>query len=253
MAYAEIKAIIIDDDEFIHQHLRDKLARLAPDVRIVGCAENAAHGRQLIQSARPELVFLDIQMPEASGFDLLNSFDNLNFSVVFITSYNQYAIQAIRYSALDYLLKPINDQELFTALQRLRERRNPGYLRLQIENLIHNLSRNDGELRLVIATRQGDVSLPVTRIMWCEGDSNYTHLHLSDKSKITASKTLKDFEDMLPEKAFLRVHKSHLVNIDYVHSLTGDGHVVLHDNVRLEVARRRLKDVKAIIETRRVG
>ncbi len=245
-----IKAIIIDDDEFIHHQLAEKLRLLCPDVDVVGFAENAIHGLALIETVSPDIVFLDVQMPGASGFDLLNQFENPSFSVVFITSYNQYAIQALRYSALDFLLKPINDKELVAAVNRYQDRRAPGFLKVQIENLMHNLGKADGEFRLVIATRQGDVSLALKRIIWCEGDSNYTHLHLSDRSKITASKTLKEFEEMLPGAEFMRVHKSHLVNMSYVSNITSDGQLLLTNNLKLEVAKRRFKDVKQSVLNR---
>jgi two-component system LytT family response regulator len=245
-----IKAVIIDDDEFIHHQLADKLRLLCPDVTVIGYAENAIHGLSLIETVQPDIVFLDIQMPDVNGFELLNKFNNPKFKVVFITSYNQYAIQAIRYSALDYLLKPINDEELISAVDRFRKSRATGYMKVQIDNLMHNLSKNDGEFRLVIATRQGDVSLSVKRIVWCEGDSNYTHLHLSDQSRITASKTLKEFEEMLPEAEFLRVHKSHMVNIAFVNTITRDGQLLMNNDFKLEVAKRRLKEVKQLIENR---
>jgi two-component system, LytTR family, response regulator len=243
----KIKAIIIDDDEFIHYHLQQKLLQICPEVEIVALCENAVHGLESINRLEPDLIFLDIQMPEISGFDLLQQLGAYNFSVVFITSFNQYAIEAIRYSALDYLLKPIKDEELLGAIARFKQRQSPQSLQIQMDNLLHNLSKTNAEFKIVIATRNGEKSLPIHQIIRCEGDSNYTHLHLSDQSRLTASKTLKDFEDMLPESDFLRVHKSHLVNKNFVVSMSQDGQLLLKNNQKIEVAKRRIALVRQLL------
>lgn len=243
----KIKTIIIDDDEFIHYHLQQKLLQLCPEVEVVAMCENAVHGLESINRFDPDLIFLDIQMPDINGFDLLKQFGAYNFSVVFITSFNEYAIEAIRYSALDYLLKPIKDQELVSAVERFKQRQSPQSLQVQMDNLLHNLSKSNAEFKIVIATRNGDKSLPVHQIIRCEGDSNYTHLHLSDQTKLTASKTLKDFEDMLPESDFLRVHKSHLVNKNFVVSMSNDGQLLLKNNQKIEVAKRRISLIRQLL------
>lgn len=241
---AKIRAIIIDDDAFIHHQLREKLSDLCPEVEVIACAENAAHGLAMIESSKPDLVFLDIQMPEASGFDLLNQFEHPEFSVVFVTSYNTYAIQALRYSALDYLLKPVQGAELRAAVNRFIARQDAGYLRVQIDNLMHNLSKSATGFRIVIPSRSGDVSIEIERIVWCEGDSNYTHFHLLDNAKVTASKTLKEYEDLLSDKDFVRIHKGYLVNFEHVESMSSDGKLKIRGKRELEVAKRRIKEVR---------
>ncbi len=240
----KIRAIIVDDDEFIHFQLREKLIEFCPEVEVIACAENAAHGLSMIHASKPDLVFLDIHMPEASGFDLLNQFQHPEFSVVFVTSYNEYAIKALRYSALDFLLKPVQGQELRAAVNRFIERQDVGYLRVQIDNLMHNLSKRGSGFRIVIPSRSGDISIDIDQIIWCEGDSNYTHFHLLDSVKVTASKTLKEYEDLLSDKDFMRIHKGYLVNLGHVESMSNDGKLKLHGNRELEIAKRRIKEVR---------
>lgn len=242
--HKKIRAIIVDDDEFIHFQLQEKMAELCPEVEVLACAENATHGISLIRASKPDLVFLDIQMPDASGFDLLNQFDQPDFSVVFVTSCNEYAVQALRYSALDFLLKPVNGAELRAAVNRFIARQDAGYLRLQIDNLMHNLSKSATGFRIVIPSRNGDVSIDIARIVWCEGDSNYTHFHLVDGHKVTASKTLKEYEDLLSDKDFVRIHKGYLVNFEYVESMSSDGKLMIRVKGELGVAKRRFKEVR---------
>lgn len=244
MNKGKIKAIIIDDDLFIHHQLRDKLSELCEDVDVAGCAENALEGLALIKMCKPDLVFLDIQMPEASGFDLLNQFEQPDFSVVFVTSYNEYAIQALRYSALDYLLKPVKGDELVSAVARFKSRRDTSYLKVQIDNLMHNLSKNGTEFRVVVPSRNGDISMDIDDIIWCQGDSNYTHFHLKNSQKITVSKTLKEYDELLSDKDFVRVHKSYLVNLKHVAGISRDDKLQLPGPIELEVAKRRVREVR---------
>jgi len=244
MSNKTIRAILIDDDEFMHYQLREKLSEICPEVEVVACAENAAQGLMIIKSRKPDLVFLDIKMPEASGFDLLNQFEHPDFSVVFVTSFNEYAIQALRYSALDYLLKPVQGAELRAAVDRFRSRQDAGYLRLQIDNLMYNLSKKLSDFRVIIPSRNGDTSIDIGSILWCQGDSNYTHFHLKDGHKITASKTLKEYEELLGDKDFMRVHKSYIVNLAHVEGITRTGKLQLTGPLEIEVAKRRLKVVR---------
>ncbi len=244
----KIKVIIIDDDVFIHEQLKDKLKLFYPEVYVIATCENAIHGREAINKHAPDLIFLDIQMPGLSGFELLDHIDRNQLKVIFITSYNQYAIEAIRYSAFDYLLKPIKDEELINALDRYKLAADELSFKGKIENLLHNINNSKEDFQLIIPLRQGEKKLQVNTIMRCEADSNYTHFFLKDHSKFTASKTLKQCEELLSEKDFIRVHKSHLINRQFIQSLKSDNHVMLTDGSIIEVSRRKLQDVKNSIK-----
>ncbi|MBL0053581.1 MAG: response regulator [Bacteroidetes bacterium] len=240
----KIKTIIIDDDIFIHAQLREQLMLLFPKVQVVAVCENALHGIEAIKSHRPDLIFLDIQMPGLSGFEMLDHVDRNNLKVIFITSYNQYAIEAIRYSAFDYLLKPIKEEELKNAIYRFEQASDEISFKGKIENLLHNINSEKEAFQLIIPLRQGEKKLQIKNIVRCEADSNYTHFFLNDKTKFTASKTLKECEEMLSQKEFLRVHKSHLINKKFIQLLKNDNHVVLTDGSLIEVSRRKLQEVK---------
>ncbi len=240
----KIKTIIIDDDVFIHEQLKDKLKLLFPEIHVMAVCENAIHGIEAIKKHSPDLIFLDIQMPGLSGFEMLNQVDRNQLKVIFITSFNQYAIEAIRYSAFDYLLKPIKDEELKNALNRFKQTADELSFVGKIENLLHNINNSKEEFQLIIPLRQGEKKLPVNSIVRCEADSNYTHFYLNDKSKFTTSKTLKECEELLSEKDFIRVHKSHLINRRFIQSLTNNNRVVLTDGLTIEVSRRKLQEVK---------
>ena len=240
----KIKTIIIDDDVFIHEQLKDKLKLLFPEVHVAAVCENAIHGIEAIKKYLPDLIFLDIQMPGLSGFEMLNHVDRNQLKVIFITSFNQYAIEAIRYSAFDYLLKPIKDEELKNALNRFQQTADELSFKGKIENLLHNINNSKEEFQLIIPLRQGEKKLQVNAIVRCEADSNYTHFYLSDKSKFTASKTLKECEELLSEKDFIRVHKSHLINKRFIQSLTNNNRVKLTDGSTVEVSRRKWQEVK---------
>lgn len=239
-----IKSIIIDDDIFIREQLKDKLKILFPEIQITASVENALQGIEAIKKYLPDLIFLDIQMPDISGFEMLNQVDTKNFKIIFITSFNQYAIEAIRYSAFDYLLKPIKDEELKNSISRFRQSNNELTLKGKMENLLYNIGKNKEDFQLIIPTRQGEKKIAVNHIIRCEADSNYTHFYLVDKTKFTASKTLKEFENILSENEFIRIHKSHIVNKKFINSVNDDSSIILKDSTKMEVARRRWQEIK---------
>lgn len=243
-----IKALIVDDEQKACSILKTLLERCAPEITAIEVVHNAMDAYFKINEWKPELVFLDIQMPFMNGFDLLNKLEEINFDVVFTTAFNQYAIQAIRFSALDYLLKPIDVEELTNAVQRFLLRRNSvAPTNLQYQNLVHNLAaRKNDEFTLAIHGNQGMQFLKINEIIRLEGDRNYTMFYLSGERKHLASKTLKEYEELLNDKGFVRIHKSHLVNSIFVDSLSQDGIVLMKDKSQVEVSRRRLPDVRKI-------
>lgn len=243
----KIKSIIIDDDVFTSEQLADKIRKLIPALHLVKSCENALEGIEAIKKFNPALVFLDIRMPGLSGFDMLDKIDIQDFEVIFITSYNEYAIRAIRYSALDYLLKPIQDEELTAAINRFLDRNNLLSMKSRLQNLMHNISTgNTTALTLLIPTRQGEKSILVSRIIRCEADSNYTHFILSDNSRFTSSRTLKEYESVLNQNQFVRVHKSHIINVAYVKQISNDHVIHMKDDSEIEISRRRLQEVMAL-------
>jgi two-component system LytT family response regulator len=240
-----IRAVIVDDDLFIREELRESLKQLGSPVHIIGEFANPTDSVAFIQNFRPDLLFLDIQMPGMNGFQLLDELRGSLPAVIFVTSYDEYAIRAIRYSALDYLLKPIDPDELKAALNRYITYNSDQNIREKTAALQHNLSQQkSSSFHLVVPTRQGDMYFPSDKIVRLEADRNYTWIYLLDKPKFLASKPLKEFEDILTEQDFIRAHKSHLINKAFITRITQKHEIVLNDDTKIEVARRRWQEVR---------
>ncbi len=241
-----ITAIIVEDEKFNREQLRLKLQQLFPEIEIMAACENGLQACEIVSKHNPDLVFLDIEMPVMNGFAFLKQFERPAFEVIFITAYDQYAIKAIKFSALDYLLKPIDEDELKTAVNRFLDKRKHNIdNKSLIENLIHNLNtEKKSEYRLALNTTEGTYFLKTEEIIRCEADSNYTKFFLNKRKNMISSKTLKEYEELLSEYNFLRVHKSHLVNRKFIKSLSNDGFIILNDDSKIEVSRRRYSEVK---------
>ncbi|MEP7127839.1 MAG: LytTR family DNA-binding domain-containing protein [Chitinophagales bacterium] len=244
------KSIIIDDDEFIRKSLQDYLQYSFPELNVVAICSDAFSGLKAIEQHKPHLVFLDIEMPGLSGFEMLNKINPIQFEIIFITSFDHYAIKAIRYSALDYLLKPIDPEELKNAIDRFKEKKNASSTPVPLlQNFISNLNaKTPDDFKLAISTTQGTLFLPIHDIIRLEADGSYTLFHLRENKKLLASRTLKDFADLLDEQRFIRVHKSHLVNRRYVRRILNTHHLLMEDNTEVEVSRRKWDDVKNILK-----
>jgi two-component system LytT family response regulator len=235
-----IKALIVDDESRALNLLKITMERSFPGEFILETAQGSEEGLSKLNAFKPELLFLDIEMPIMSGFDLLAATPDANCKVIFTTAYNQYAIRAIRYNALDYLLKPINPSELKEAVIRfqLQQNKKEVYSK-QLENFFSNKDKN-----LAITTYDGVVFLEVDNIIRCEADLNYTRFILAEGKTFLSSKTLKEYEDLLSvHKNFLRVHRSHLVNLDFVLKFKNEGYLVLKDQSSIPVSRRKKEDV----------
>lgn len=239
-------AIIIDDDAFIRKSLQDLLLLHYPELQVLAVCKDAFEGLQAIVKHRPDLVFLDIEMPGRSGFEMLNQIQPVHFEIIFITSFDHYAIQAIRYSALDYLLKPVDPEELKFAIGRFISRKNESRnAEPALRNLINNLqAKTSDEFRLAIATTEGTLFLPAKEIRRLEADGSYTVFHLAGNKKLVASRTLKDFSELLDQTRFLRVHKSHVVNRSFVKRMLNTHHLLMEDDTEVEVSRRKWEEVK---------
>jgi two-component system LytT family response regulator len=236
-----IKALIIDDESKAVNLLKITIEKNFPGKFQIEIALFPEEGLSKIQSFKPDLLFLDIEMPLMSGFDLLASIPEIDFKVIFTTAYDQYAIRAIRYNALDYLLKPINPGELEEAITRFIKQKdeNKEVYGQQLENLFSNKDKN-----LAITTYDGVIFLEIEKIIRCEADLNYTKFILTENKHFLSSKTLKEYEDLLAiHSNFMRVHRSHLVNLDYILKFKNEGFLVLKDNSMVPISRRRKDDV----------
>ncbi|HZE84959.1 MAG TPA: LytTR family DNA-binding domain-containing protein [Puia sp.] len=236
-----IKAIIVDDEPYCCEALGTLLQRYCPEVRVIEICYNGATALKAIHEDQPDLLFLDIEMPQMNGFELLGKLKEINFELIFTTSYDQYAIKAIRFSALDYLLKPIDREELQKAVQKVVARQQPP-IPQQLEILLEKFHQPATRIqRIAMPTMEGLQMIAVDAIISCESDSNYTTLFLKNKQKITASRTLKEIEEMLEDHSFIRVHHSYLVNLNEIEKyIKGEGgYLLMSDGKPIDVSRSR--------------
>ncbi len=238
-----ITAVQVDDEASAREFLRARLSEVSAEVQLIGEASNIDDAARLIAEKKPQLLFLDVQMPGGDGFELLKRLGKWDFEVTFTTGHGHYAIQAIRFSALDYLLKPVQAEELRAALARFTERKGISTPEVQ-QRFLENVAQCD-ERALKLTLTHGDRTHAVSpdQIAWCEADNNYTALHLLDDRRFISARTLKDYDEMLSPFGFIRVHKSALVNRTHVEGIDGEGRVRLRNGVRVEVSRRRLEEV----------
>jgi two-component system, LytTR family, response regulator len=242
-----IRYILIDDEPNNLENLQFLLQQHCPQLEAAGSARSAVEGIQLIRTASPDLVFLDIQMPEQTGFDLLRSLDKIDFEVIFVTAYDQYGIQAIKFSALDYLLKPVDIDELKQAVSKATEKITAKQQNSNISNLLSYLQKPKQESpRIALPTSQETHYVKLEEIIRCEASDNYTLFYLQNGEKILVSKTLKEFADLLKPHHFQRTHQSHLVNMRFVKSLLKEdgGSLLLQDRTRVPISRQNIEAVK---------
>jgi Response regulator of the LytR/AlgR family len=234
-----LTAIIIDDEQKGRIALREKLQSYCPQVQLTGEAADAAGGLALIREQNPDIVFLDIEMPHMNGFEMLQQLPNKNFHLIFTTAYDQYAITAIKYAAFDYLLKPVDIEELRTAVERVRQEPTDKML----EVLQHNLHGRQPLTKIAIPTLDGLLFFNIADIIHLEAQSNYTVIYFTNHPKLLASRTLKDFEDLLPTDTFFRTHNSHMINLNYIKRyIKGDGGQIEMQNGNYVTVSRRKKD-----------
>ena len=244
-----ITAIIIDDEAKGRIALRKKLADYCPQVEVVAEAANGQEGLLLIGHHKPTVIFLDIEMPRMNGFEMLNELKEKNFHLIFTTAYDQYAIKAIKFAAFDYLLKPVDIEELKSAVAKI-DISETSQTKKQADLLQQNLQHPKKLLyKLAIPTLEGLFFYNINDIIRLEANSNYTNIWFSNNTKILASKTLKEFEELLPEDIFFRTHHSHLINLNYIKRyIKGDGgQIELQNGSFVDVSRRKKEEfLKAI-------
>jgi len=236
-----ITAIIVDDEPYSCESLATLIERYCPDIKLLDICYSGTDALKAINEQAPTILFLDIEMPGMNGFEMLQRLPSINFSIIFTTSYDQYALKAIRFSALDYLLKPVDRKDLQNAVQKAIQSARHS-LPQQIEILLQKLNHPTIPInKIAIPTMEGLYMLFVENIISCSADSNYTMLHLKNRIKITASRTLKEIEEMLNDYPFLRVHHSYLINLNEIEKyIKGDGgYLIMSDGSNIDVSRSR--------------
>ena len=245
-----LKAILIDDEENSLNALQEKIIRHCPEIEIIATCTQPVKAIDAINNMKPDVIFLDIEMPGMNGFTLLQKLHFKNFELIFVTAYDHYAVKAIRYSALDYLVKPVEPEDLKFAVRRAVDKRNTVVSKQQFELLMENINPATKSFkRLAVPSYDGLHFIKIADIIYLEAHVNYTHLHLTNKQKYVVSRTIKDFEELLPADTFLRIHNSYIINKDYVEKyIRGDGgQVVLSNGAVLDVSKRKKTDfLKAI-------
>lgn len=224
-----MKAILIDDEISNLENLRTLLEKHCPQIAILATAQNVNDAVDAIEKYSPNVVFLDIQIGDETGFDVLKLLPKRNFEVIFVTAYDQYGIQAVKFAALDYLLKPIDIEELINAVNKAEQKLATPIQNLQLDFLLQQLKKPETNVSTIALQMQSEIRyVNLSEIIRCEADDSYTYFFLSDSEKILVSKSLKEYADLLRPNGFLRTHQSHLVNPKYVKSwLKEDGGILL--------------------------
>ncbi|MBN2172591.1 MAG: response regulator transcription factor [Bacteroidales bacterium] len=246
-----MKIIIIDDEARSRKSIANILKISPVDITLLEEAEDVETGIAAIRKHKPDLVLLDINMPDGSGFDLLKKIDNIDFKIIFITAYEEFAIQAFEFAAVDYILKPVDPTKLIEALNRAQSLVEQENISLRLNALFANLENNTpGKKKLVLRTAENIYLVNTADVIRCESDGGYTRFFLIDGKKILVSRNMKDYEDMLNGFGFYRIHQSHLINLKYIdhYSKTEGGAVVMKDNASLPLARRKKESFLKLLE-----
>ena len=245
----QLKAILIDDELSSLQNLQQKLTEFCPDIFIAATSQKPEEALLLIQQHKPDVIFLDIEMPRMNGFRMLDELEEINFDIIFTTAYNHYAVDAIRISAFDYLTKPVAISELQKAVERLVKQR-----QLQTKDKLSVLKNalstgKSQDEKIAISTAEGLEFIIISTILHIEASSNYSKIHLQNGKIIVVTKLLKDFEDMLLPYRFYRIHNTHLINLKHIEKyIKGDGgQVRLTDGTVLDIARRKKDEFLKLI------
>ncbi len=234
-----LRGIIIDDEPYCCEILAAMLESDCPEIKIVSICNSAADALAAIKKYTPDIVFLDVEMPKMNGFEMLEQLPSVNFHLIFTTSYDQYALKAIRFSAIDYLLKPVDREELKTSVQKVKDRIQvpvPQQLEILLEKI-----RQPAKLinKIALPTMEGLHMVPVDDIVSCQSNDNYTNIQLKSGKKMLVTRTLKDMEEILEQHSFIRVHRFYIVNLNEIEKyIKGEGgYLVMSDGTTIDVAR----------------
>jgi two-component system LytT family response regulator len=245
-----LRTLIIDDEAHMRDSLTKLLTKRCPQVQVIGEAFNVASGLSAIHNLHPDLVLLDIQMPDGTGFDLLNTLPSIDFRIIFVTAYDQYAIQAIKFSAVDYLLKPVNPEELEEAVIKADQIVQKQF-GLQMKALEENLKAVPKQKKkLILKTTENIHLVDLQDIISCESSDSYTIVHTTTGDRIMVSKTLKEYDELLADCGFFRVHKSFLINVAHIKRFEKQdgGQIVLTNDIKIPVASRKREELLVMLE-----
>lgn len=236
-----IRAVIIDDEINNQELISNLLKTYADNVQVVGVANSVGTAYKTINEHHPDLIFLDIQMPDGTGFDLLKKFEKINFKIIFVTAHQEYAIEAFKYSALDYILKPLSPSNLLSAVKKMEDAISSEELNLKLKTLLNNITEPaKNKKKIVLKTMERIYSVDLDDIIRFESDGGYTKVYLVDGKRVMVSKTMKEFDDLLMDTGFLRVHHSHLINMNHLFCFEkAEGHVVMKDDSIVPVSNRK--------------
>lgn len=237
-----IKIFILEDEKPVLDTITDIVQNYCENSEIIGTARTISSAKEIMQKSEPDLVLLDINLPDGTSFELLEHFNQPNFKIIFITAFEEFAIKAIKLSAIDYLVKPIDPIELIDAIKRAKDALNQKNNKLELNALLANIKNiSDKPKKIILKTAESIYLIDVQDIMHCESDGAYTRFYINDGKKIFISKILKDYEDLLEDCGFMRIHKSHIINLNYIDRFekADGGSVILKDQSSIPVSVRK--------------
>lgn len=241
-----MRTIIVDDETMARETIAEMLLLYCKDVEVVAQAEDVKSGVEAICKHKPELVLLDIQLTDGTGFDILKQLNTYDFKIIFITAFEDYAVKAFKFSALDYILKPIDPDELVQAIDKARQYIQSGNMNIKLKALFDNMDNISKESKKIVLKTANNVHLiSLHDIIRCQSDKNYTHFHVIGFESVVVSRTLKEYEDILSEYDFYRVHQSHLINLSHIkrYEKADGGYLVMSDNSHVPVSFRRKEEL----------
>ncbi|MES2732113.1 MAG: LytTR family DNA-binding domain-containing protein [Bacteroidota bacterium] len=235
-----LRSIIVDDELKSRESLKKMVTNFCEEVEVSALCQNVAEGREAIDQYKPDIVFLDVQMQRETGFDLLATVKKINFEVIFTTAHSEFAIKAIKFSAIDYLLKPIDIEELRKAVTKVEKKQNEN-MEGRLEQLIMNLKNGNENYKLALPTSEGLTFIKISEILYCKASGNYTEIFMLDGKKHLVSRQLIEYDELLSEQGFFRIHHSCLINLNYIKNyVKGEGgYIVMTDGASLDVSRRK--------------
>lgn len=246
-----MRVVLIDDESTVRENLKILLNIYASDMQVVAEAEGVREGLDCIRQHKPDLVMLDVEMKDGTGFDLLAMYGELDFKLIFVTGHNDYAIKAFKYSAIDYLLKPVDPEELNKALDKARQAFDAQEQNLRVANLVQNKKTPCDDQKIILKDAETVYLVAIKDIVRCESEANYTHFYLVDGRHVMVSRTLKEFDQLLVSHSFFRAHQSHLINLNHFdrYEKKEGGIVYMKDGSVLPVAVRKKEALMSVLET----
>ncbi|WP_109098837.1 LytTR family DNA-binding domain-containing protein [Aquimarina sp. AU58] len=248
----DLKAVIVEDEKHSRENLKQFLEEFCTDITVTSMATSVSEAITILSSTKPDVVFLDIELQTGTGFDVLNQISNFNFEVVFTTAFDQYAIKAIKFSSLDYLLKPIDLEELQNAVEKVRKKKNQKIYKKQLETLMLNLKQQKPKLnKICLATAEGFEFVNIDDIIFCKANGSYTSFIMKNESKLLVSKHLKEYENLLLEQDFMRVHNSYLINLKEVKKFvkSDGGYIIMNNDISVSISRSKKEDFLKVMST----